>query len=123
MRVAVPTEVKQQEYRVAVTPAGVHELVRAGHEVVVQEGAGLGSAITDDQDRAAGASMAATAEEVWAAGELVVKVKEPVASEYGLLGPDQVLFTYLHLAASKACTDALLAAGTTSFTNPQRSAV
>ena len=115
MRVAVTTEVKQQEYRVAVTPAGVHELVRAGHQVVVQEGAGLGSSITDDQYRAAGASMAATAEEVWAAGELVVKVKEPVASEYGLLGPDQVLFTYLHLAASKACTDALLAAGTTSF--------
>lgn len=115
MRIGVPTEVKQQEARVAVTAAGVHELVGAGHEVVVQAGAGAGSSITDDQYRAAGATVLPSADEVWSAAELVVKVKEPVEEEYGRLRRDQLLFTYLHLAASVPCTDALLAAGTTSI--------
>lgn len=115
MRVGVPTEVKNQEHRVAVTPAGVDHLVRAGHEVLVQSGAGSGSAITDDDFRRAGARVVGTADEVWADAELVCKVKEPVASEYAHLRRGLVLFTYLHLAADRPATDALLAAGTTSI--------
>jgi alanine dehydrogenase len=115
MRIGVPTEVKNHEYRVAITPGGVDQLVRAGHEVVVQAGAGAGSAITDDEFAAAGARIGASAEEVWGDAELVCKVKEPVASEYPLLRDDLVLFTYLHLAADRPATDALLAAGTTSI--------
>jgi alanine dehydrogenase len=113
MKVGIPREVKNREYRVALTPAGALHLVQAGHEVLVETGAGTGSAIDDAQYREAGARIVSTAEEAWAA-DLVCKVKEPVASEYGYLRADQVLFTYLHLAADKACTDALLAAGTTS---------
>lgn len=113
MQIGIPTERKVHEYRVAVTPAGVHQLVAHGHEVLVQAGAGLGSAITDEAYAAAGARIVPTAEDVWAA-PMVCKVKEPIAAEYGLLRRDQVLFTYLHLAADRACTDALLAAGTTS---------
>lgn len=114
MRVGVPREVKNREYRVAITPAGVHQLVRSGHEVLVETGAGTGSAITDDAYAAAGATVVPTAADAWAAG-LVCKVKEPVASEYHHLREDLVLFTYLHLAADQAGTDALLAAGTTSI--------
>ncbi|KGM01987.1 alanine dehydrogenase [Cellulomonas cellasea DSM 20118] len=98
----------------AVTPAGVDQLVRAGHEVVVQTGAGTGSAIDDEDFRVAGARVLPTAEEVWGTADLVCKVKEPVASEYPLLRDGHVLFTYLHLAADRPATDALLAAGTTS---------
>jgi alanine dehydrogenase len=115
MRVGVPTEIKNNENRVALTPAGVHELVRRGHDVVIQSGAGLGAHITDDLYSDAGATMLQTAEEVWAAGDLLLKVKEPIAAEYPLMRRDQVLFTYLHLAASRPCTDALLAAGTTAI--------
>lgn len=115
MRIGVPTEVKNHEYRVAVTPAGVDQLVRAGHEVVVQAGAGTGSAIDDDEFRAAGARIGASAEEVWGSADLVCKVKEPVASEYPHLRDGLVLFTYLHLAADRPATDALLAAGTTAI--------
>lgn len=115
MKVGVPTEVKNREYRVAITPAGVHQLAALGHEVLVQEGAGLGSAITDDEFRAAGATILPTAEDVWGSADLLCKVKEPVASEYPLLREDLVLFAYLHLAADRPCTDALLAAGTTSI--------
>jgi alanine dehydrogenase len=115
MRVAIPTEIKNNENRVAITPAGVHELVRRGHEVFIQAGAGIGSGFADEAYMAEGASMLATAEEVWAKGELLVKVKEPIASEYPLLRKDQVLFTYLHLAASRPCTDALINAGTTAI--------
>lgn len=114
MRVGVPREVKNREYRVAITPAGVHQLVRSGHEVLVETGAGTGSAITDEAYTAAGATVVPTAADAWAA-ELVCKVKEPVASEYHHLREDLVLFTYLHLAADQAGTDALLAAGTTSI--------
>ncbi|PXY26676.1 alanine dehydrogenase [Prauserella sp. PE36] len=115
MRIAVPREVKKHEYRVAVTPAGVHELTQRGHEVFIEADAGLGSAITDEEYLAAGAKILATAEDTWAEGELVLKVKEPVAEEYGRLRSDQVLFTYLHLAADRPLTEALLAAGTTAI--------
>ena len=113
MRVGIPTELKNHEDRVAITPAGVHELVKHGHEVYVQQGAGLGSGFTDDAFAKQGATMLDTADEVWAKGDLLLKVKEPVASEYHQLRADQTLFTYLHLASSRDCTDALLKAGTT----------
>jgi len=115
MRIGVPKEVKNHEYRVAITPAGVHELVARRHQVVVQAGAGLGSAITDEEYRAAGADLLDDADEVWAGAETVLKVKEPVAEEYHRLRPGLVLFTYLHLAADRATTDAILAAGTTAI--------
>lgn len=115
MKVGIPREVKNNEFRVAITPAGVHELVRGGHQVVVERGAGLGSSLTDDEYTAAGARILDTADEVWAAADLLLKVKEPVAEEYHRLRKDQILFTYLHLAASKECTDALLESGTTAI--------
>ena len=113
MKVGIPREVKNHEYRVAITPAGVRELVAHGHEVFIEKDAGVGSSILDDEFVAAGASILGTADDVWAVGDLVLKVKEPVAEEYHRMRADQVLFTYLHLAASRACTDALLASGTT----------
>lgn len=115
MKIAVPTEVKNHEYRVAITPVGVHELVRRGHEVFIQAGAGEGSSITDDEFVAQGAKILPDAESTWGAGEMVMKVKEPIASEYGFLRDDLLLFTYLHLAADKPLTEALLNAGTTSL--------
>lgn len=115
MRVGIPAEVKNHEYRVAITPAGVDQLVAAGHDVLVQAGAGRGSAIVDDAYAAVGARIAATAAEVWQESELVCKVKEPIASEYGYLREGLVLFTYLHLAADRPQTDALLASGVTSI--------
>ncbi len=115
MKVGVPKEVKNHEYRVAITPAGVHELVRDGHEVYVQQNAGVGSSIPDEDFVTAGASILPSADEIWQAGELILKVKEPVAEEYHRMRKDQVLFTYLHLAASRACTDALLESGITAI--------
>ncbi|OZM73738.1 alanine dehydrogenase [Amycolatopsis antarctica] len=115
MRIAVPREIKKHEYRVALTPAGVHELTGRGHDVFVEAGAGIGSSITDEEYLAAGAKVLGTADETWAQGELVLKVKEPIAAEYGRLRRDQVLFTYLHLAADRALTDALVDAGTTAI--------
>jgi alanine dehydrogenase len=115
MRVGIPTEIKNNEYRVAITPAGVAELVHRGHEVLIQAGAGEGSAITDVDFKAAGAQMIPSADEVWAGADLLLKVKEPIEPEYSRMRKGQTLFTYLHLAASKACTDALLASGTTSI--------
>ena len=97
------------------TPAGAHELVRLGHEVVIERGAGVGSSIPDDDFVAAGARIAPDADGVWGAADLVLKVKEPIEEEYHRLRKGQVLFTYLHLAASKACTDALLASGVTAI--------
>ncbi|WP_326553964.1 alanine dehydrogenase [Micromonospora sp. NBC_01813] len=108
MKVGIPREVKNHEYRVAITPSGVHEFVRAGHQVVIETGAGIGSSITDEEFAAAGAAILPGADDVWAAGDLILKVKEPIAEEYHRMRPEQVLFTYLHLAASKECTDALL---------------
>jgi alanine dehydrogenase len=115
MRVGVPREVKNREYRVALTPAGVTELVRAGHTVLVEQGAGEGSSIPDSDYVAAGAQIRPSADDVWAAADLLLKVKEPVAEEYHRLRAGQTLFTYLHLAASKECTDALVASGTTAI--------
>jgi alanine dehydrogenase len=108
VKVGIPSEVKNNEFRVAITPAGVYELSRAGHEVFVQAGAGEGSSITDADYLAAGAKVLPGADEVWQTGDLILKVKEPIAQEYPRMREGQVLFTYLHLAASKECTDALL---------------
>ncbi|SDZ43794.1 alanine dehydrogenase [Micromonospora pattaloongensis] len=108
MKVGIPREVKNHEYRVAITPAGVHEFTRSGHEVFVESGAGVGSSIPDEDFAAAGATILSSPDEVWGAADLVLKVKEPIAEEYHRMREGQVLFTYLHLAASKECTDALL---------------
>ncbi len=115
MKVGVPKEVKNNEFRVAITPAGVHDLVANGHEVVIETGAGLGSSIADAEYSAAGARIGTSAAETWGFAELLLKVKEPVASEYGFLRDDLVLFTYLHLAADSELTDALLAARITAI--------
>src|SRR5271156_1512611 len=115
MRIGIPTETKNNEFRVAITPSGVTELTRRGHEVLIQAGAGEGSAIADSDFKAAGAQLIATAEDVWAEADLVLKVKEPTPIEYSRMRRNQTLFTYLHLAASQACTEALLASGTTSI--------
>ena len=115
MKVGVPKEVKNNEYRVAITPAGVHELVTLGHDVYIEKDAGVGSAIPDADFTTAGAQILPTADDVWQTADLVLKVKEPVAEEYHRMRKDQVLFTYLHLAASRPCTDALLSSGITSI--------
>lgn len=115
MKISVPAEVKNNEYRVAITPAGVAELTRHGHQVFVQAGAGEGSLLSDDMYEAQGATICPTAEETWAAGELLLKVKEPIESEYRYLREDLVLFTYLHLAADRPQTEALLASKTTAI--------
>ncbi len=115
MKVGIPKEIKNHEYRVAITPAGVHELARAGHEVFIEQEAGQGSAIPDADFVKAGAAILPTADDVWQAGDLILKVKEPVAEEYHRMRKDQVLFTYLHLAASRDCTDALINSGTTAI--------
>lgn len=115
MRVGIPTEIKNNEFRVAITPAGVAELVHRGHEVLVQAGAGEGSAISDADFKRTGAQVINGADQVWAEADLLLKVKEPIEAEYSRLRKGQTLFTYLHLAASKPCTDALLGSGTTSI--------
>ncbi len=115
MRVGVPAEVKDTEFRVALTPAGVHELRLHGHTILVESGAGEGSSITDAEFAAAGADLVDDPDEVWAGADLVCKVKEPVEQEYHRMRPGQVLFTFLHLAASRPCTDALLAARITAI--------
>jgi alanine dehydrogenase len=113
MIIGIPKEIKKDENRVALTPAGARELTGAGHKVLVERGAGVGSSISDDDYIANGATIVDEADDVWAQSELVMKVKEPVADEYHRLSArtDQVLFTYLHLAASPECTDALVKAG------------
>ena len=113
MRVGIPTEIKNNENRVAITPAGVDALVHRGHEVLVQSGAGLGSRISDEDYAAAGARVLPDAAAVWGDAELLVKVKEPIEPEYGYLRDDLTLFTYLHLAADRPLTDALVASGAT----------
>lgn len=112
MIIGVPKEVKKYEHRVAITPAGVRELTSQGHRVLIEGGAGVGSSILDEAYVANGATMIPSADDVWAEADLVLKVKEPVAEEYHRLSarPKQTLFTYLHLAASRECTDALVAA-------------
>jgi alanine dehydrogenase len=113
--VGVPREVKVDEYRVAMTPAGVRELTSSGQQVLVERDAGAGSSIADVEYEAVGATIVGSPEELWAESEMVCKVKEPIEQEYGFLRKNQLLFTYLHLAASRVCTDALLDAGTTSI--------
>jgi alanine dehydrogenase len=115
VKVGIPREVKNHEYRVAITPAGVHELVAAGHDVVIEASAGAGSSIPDADFAAAGAKVLPTADDVWGTAELVLKVKEPVAEEYHRMRKDQVLFTYLHLAASVECTKAIVESGITAI--------
>ncbi len=115
MRISVPTEVKNNEYRVALTPAGVHDLVASGHEVFVQRGAGEGSSMPDAVYEAAGAELLDDPAEVWARAELLLKVKEPIASEYRYFRDDLVLFTYLHLAADRPLTERLVADGVTAI--------
>ncbi len=114
MRIGVPSEVKNNEYRVAITPAGVREMVENGHQVHLERDAGAGSSIPDVDYVSAGATIVPTAEDAWSQ-ELVLKVKEPIAQEYGFLRSDLTLFTYLHLAADKPLTEALVNAGTTSI--------
>ncbi|MGZ4611244.1 MAG: alanine dehydrogenase [Actinomycetes bacterium] len=108
MKVGIPREIKNNEFRVAITPAGVHELVTNGHEVYIERDAGVGSSIPNEDFERAGAKILATADDVWATGDLILKVKEPIEEEYGRMREGQTLFTYLHLAASKSCTDALI---------------
>jgi len=115
MRVGIPAEVKNNENRVAITPAGVSELVHRGHEVVIESNAGSNSRISDQAYEEAGATIVADADAVWGTADLLLKVKEPIASEYRQLRRDQVLFTYLHLAADPALTEALVASGTTAI--------
>ncbi|ANJ26409.1 alanine dehydrogenase [Agromyces aureus] len=114
MYIGVPAEIKNNEFRVAMTPAGVHTLVLRGHRVAIQSGAGLGAGFTDDEYVTAGAEIVATAADAWSA-ELVLKVKEPIESEYGFLREDLTLFTYLHLAADLPLTRAILDSGVTAI--------
>ncbi|MBK7822371.1 MAG: alanine dehydrogenase [Tessaracoccus sp.] len=113
MLIGVPREVKNSEFRVALTPVGAHELVARGHRVAVETGAGVGSAIADDDYRAVGAVIVEDPDLLWADADLVLKVKEPLPEEYHRLRPGLTLFTYLHLAANERLTDALLASGVT----------
>jgi alanine dehydrogenase len=113
--VGIPKEVKNNEFRVSTTPAGVHALVLAGHTVFVEKSAGLGSAITDADYVKAGATILDKADEVWAKSEMIIKVKEPIAEEYHRMRKGQILFTYLHLAASRECTDAIIKSGITAI--------
>lgn len=115
MLVGVPKEIKNHEYRVAITPAGVVELVRRGHDVVIEHDAGAGSSFPDHEYTAAGARIAVSADEVWSEADLVLKVKEPIEPEYHRMRRDQVLFTYLHLAASPSCTAAIASSGITAI--------
>jgi alanine dehydrogenase len=115
MLVGVPKEIKVHESRVALTPEGVFEFLRFGHQVVVEAGAGVGSAISDADFIAAGAKIESDVTKIWSKADLILKVKEPIAAEYPRLRSGQILFTYLHLAASKECTDALLKSGTTAI--------
>jgi alanine dehydrogenase len=109
VKVGVPKEVKNHEYRVAITPIGVHELVAHGHEVYIEQDAGVGSSIADDEFVAAGARILATADDVWGTADLILKVKEPIEQEYHRMREGQTLFTFLHLAADKRLTEELLA--------------
>jgi alanine dehydrogenase len=113
VKVGVPKELKDNEYRVAITPAGVRELSVAGHEVLIEREAGRGSSIEDDEYERAGATIVADADVVFGEADMVLKVKEPIEEEFGRLRAGLILFTYLHLAASRAVTRALIDAGTT----------
>jgi alanine dehydrogenase len=113
--VGVPKEIKNNENRVAMTPAGVQELTARGHNVLIENSAGVGSGFSDDDYQKSGAEIVGNALRVWAKADLIVKVKEPIAAEYPLMRKDQILFTYLHLAASRDCTQAIISSGTTAI--------
>lgn len=113
--IGIPREVKPREYRVAQPPHGVRELVRHGHTVLVERGAGVGSGFLDDQYTAAGAQLVDDAATVWGEAELVIKVKEPIESEIPFLRPGLLLFTFLHLAANEQLTRVLLERGVTAI--------
>jgi len=115
MIVGVPKEIKVHESRVAITPEGVSEFVAAGHSVIIEDGAGVGSSLTNEDFIAVGAKIVADADAVWSTAQLILKVKEPIAIEYPKMRREQTIFTYLHLAASKPCTDALITSGTTAI--------
>ena len=115
VNVGIPTEIKNEEHRVAITPAGVRELTARGHSVLIQTGAGAGSSISDDDFRAVGADIADDGEQVFTAADMILKVKEPQPGEIEMLHPDQVLFTYLHLAAYPAEAKGLLESGVTAI--------
>ena len=115
MRIGVPREVKSDEYRVAMLPVGADELTRAGHEVLVETGAGMGSGLTDEMYASNGARIVPTADEVWGLADLIVKVKEPQSTEWPLLRPGQLIFTYFHFAASEELTKNVLARGVTAI--------
>jgi len=115
MIIGIPKEIKNNEFRVSATPSGVHAYVQGGHTVLVESGAGLGSAITDQDYIDVGAQIVATADEVWQKADLIQKVKEPIAAEYPKMRKGQILYTYLHLAASRECTEAIIKSGTTAF--------
>jgi alanine dehydrogenase len=115
MIIGIPKEIKNNEFRVSATPSGVHAYVQKGHTVLVESGAGLGSAITDQDYIDAGAQIVASADEVWQKAQMIQKVKEPIAAEYPRMRKGQILYTYLHLAASRECTDAIIKSGITAF--------
>ena len=115
MKIGVPTEVKSEEYRVALTPGGVEALTAHGHEVLIQEGAGFGSAFPDTLYREAGAEIVTQADDVWAGAEMIMKVKEPIASEWPRMRRGQVVFTYFHFAADEALTRATIDSGATAI--------
>ena len=111
MRIGVPREIKNHEYRVGLTPAGVHAFVEHGHQVMVEVSAGVGSGIEDEAYLQAGAQLIPTPEEIYAVVDMVIKVKEPLPSEFGLLRQDQIIYTYLHLAPAPDLTQALMESG------------
>ncbi len=115
MIIGIPKELKNNEFRVSATPSGVHALVQAGHQVIVESGAGIGSAITDSNFISVGARITESVEDLWREAELILKVKEPLPIEYPRMRKGQVLFTYLHLAASRECTEAIIKSGTTAI--------
>jgi len=115
MIVGIPREIKTNESRVAITPEGVGEFVAAGHTVIIEDRAGEGSAIDNSAFLSAGAKIVGSAQDVWTAADLIIKVKEPIDIEYSRMRSEQILFTYLHLAASRACTDAIIASGITAI--------
>src|SRR5262249_13051932 len=115
MIIGVPREIKEQEYRVALLPSGVYQLARRGHEVLIERGAGAGAGYPDTEYEQAGAKLVDSHESVFARAEMIVKVKEPLPSEFGRLRPGQILFTYLHLAASRTLTEALMKSGVTAL--------
>ena len=115
MIVGIPKELKNNEFRVAITPSGVKAYSNAGHKVIIEKNAGIGSGISDNEYIAAGGEIIDSADELWRLADLILKVKEPIEIEYPRMRRDQVLFTYLHLAANKACTDAIINSGITAI--------